>query len=713
MKDTYISVKLIDYSTIRVVAITKQFLDKDKDFTLYINGNYKGKLQSISHNSLNDLHFFNFHLKDKFVYGNDYQVNVIGIGVYHVDLSDVFEFSDFDSKFDYNVNDLGANYSKEHTTFKVWAPLSPLVVLSILKDGKHLIHKMNRDKNGIFSITVDGDYKNCMYAYQITTSGIGTYIADPYGKGISLDGLKSVVIDTDTFIKKTKKKQFNINKPLTESVIYECSVRDITSDPNSNIVHKGKYLGLTEKGVKTNDGFPSGIDYIKSLGVDYVQLLPILDFGRIRDDKDPKDYNWGYDMKSFFCLEGSYSTNPDNAELRLYEAKAMVDAFHEEGIGVILDVVYNHIFEFENSVFEKVVPGYLFRKVRNNNRFSNASGCGNDVATERVMVRNLIVNSVNYLLDMFDIDGIRLDLMGLIDIDTIKEIEATTKAKKPSFKIYGEGWDMCNELDQEKKSVITNSNLIPHIGFFNDTFRDIVRGQNFDLGKKGYIAGDYSYAMGNVYAMGGSVCKYCYMPRFVLASQSINYIECHDNHTLFDKLASSNHDETLQTRLERIALANSIVAFSFGVPFFHMGQEVGQTKHNRGNTYIDGDKYNQLSYNMLSKRKSLLDTTKEAIKIRKSLPFLKLEDPKIISSIIGTEIKDNGVIFLTFKNEKYLPKGYDEVKYLINPSIYDYRSELDGNYITLFSSKGNKNSYKKKIVIDPISFTIIAKKGKK
>jgi len=610
----------------------------------------------------------------------------------------------FDEKFFYKGR-LGAIYSKDETTFVYWCPFFNDISLKLENnDGSFSFYKMDKGKKGEHKISVKGNLKNKKYAYVVNENEI----IDPYALAFSYDNKFGIVVDLSNIKVKTR---YEFKGKKNDAIIYETSVRDFTSFEGTNIEHKGKFLGLVEANRVTNENKKAGLDYLKSLGITHVQLLPIFDFARIKDDEKCKEYNWGYDPLSYFNFEGSYSINPKDPIKRIEEVKKMIDVLHENDIGVVIDVVYNHFFEFENSPFEKGCPGYYFRQTKTG-EYSNASGCGNDLATERKMVRKLIIDSILYLVKYFDIDGLRFDLMGLIDINTIKEIETEVHKIKKSFLIYGEGWDMCYELKQKEKTIPSNASSILGVGFFNDTFRDLVKGNSFELKTKGYASGDFAYQDGLIYALFGSSIKHIYEPKFKKPSQSINYVECHDNYTIYDKYIISNPSEDTKQILRRVLLSNCLTLFSYGTSFIHMGQEYGATKYNEGNTYIAGDKYNQLDYALKDKRDVMVDTIIGAIKIKKTLPFLKLDNPNLIKSISNIEKLNNGVILYKVNNKKYLPNEYKEICFYINPSIYDYWLTKKDNMNLIFStslSEKNRNVIKDGI-IPPLSFTIVGEK---
>jgi pullulanase len=519
-------------------------------------------------------------------------------------MDDVTTFPNFDEEYAYKGDDLGFSYSKEKTTWKLWAPLASRVVLFVKKFGQNFeTYKMDRQEHGVYSLTLFGDFENYDYRYQVTNSGRSVIVTDPYAKASTANGHDSVVIDLNKTKIDLNEDKLPTYENYVDTIIYELHVRDFTIDENTNIVNKGKFLGLAEEGRVTTNKHPAGLDYLKSLNVTHIQLLPIFDYKTV-DELNPDDsYNWGYDPQQYFVPEGSYSTNPNDGYARIIECKKMISALHKAGLKVNMDVVYNHVYLYDQSVFEAIVPNYYFRK-RNNGLLSTASGCGNELDSERPMVKKLIIDACMYWIKEYGIDGLRFDLMGLIDIDTINEIKNLAKNIKKDFMVYGEGWNMDSSLIESKRATILNSYKLPDVAFFNDSFRDIVRGPS-GFGKNhesGYMLGNTGYKEGFKFALLGSCVEYCYPKRFTSANQSINYVECHDNQTLFDKITTCYPEMKINEVLRIINSTNVSVVLAFGIPFFHAGQEIGLSKHGEDNTYNKGDKFNKFDWSILDKR---------------------------------------------------------------------------------------------------------------
>lgn len=614
---------------------------------------------------------------------------------------------ELEQNFYYGGDDLGAIYSKRETKFSLWAPLASEVILKVEKENGFDFLNMQRCENGVFRITVKGNLLEKKYRYLVTNNGVTNESNDPYGKGASLNSEYSVVVDYSKLLKKKRFKPKNAINNYVDAVIYETNVRDFT-EKCSSIKEKGKFLGFVESGKKTSKGYPVGVDYLKFLGITHVQLNPILDFANVPDDDTSKAYNWGYDPISMFAIEGSYSSNPSNASSRLFELSNMIEELHKNNIRVVVDVVYNHTFKCETSYYEKIVPGYFFRKTKEGN-LANASGCGNDIASEKPMVRKMIVDSAKYLVTYFNIDGFRFDLMGLIDIDTINEIVTECRKIKKDLMFYGEGWDMGFELPFEKKACSTNHHLMPKVGFFNDTYRDVIKGPNFKdrIHEKGYINGDVMYEYGMDYIFFSGVKDISYKPRFSDANQSIIYAECHDNHTLFDKLLKSNPEDSEEILLQRVMLANSIICLSYGIPFFHSGQEIGMSKCGNDNTYNVLDA-NSLNWDLIDERFDMVLNLKEMVLIRKVLAFTKLHSLKEIDDSFKIEHMKNGLYYLKANNET-ISHPFKDLIIVFNPLNKDEIIELDNEYKLIQRINNKSESPYKKHIIQGISTAVFVR----
>lgn len=706
MKESFVVAKCFDFNTIRLVIFSNALKD-DIDYVLLKDDISYEKLNLVRQNSLHGIAFFEFSLPKKIELGHKYNVIIPNFGSVSLDVNDLSMLEEFDEMYFYNGNDLGATYSNKMTKFAVWAPLASRVVLKYILNNETVLVEMVRTDKGVYRATIKKDLDGANYVYLVTNSGDTNTCFDPYGHSSFINGLSSAVINPS----KTKFNMYDNRLPkmlsYCDSIIYEGHVRDLTISPDTNIVNKGLFLGLCEENRKTKCGNPAGLDYIKFLGVTHLQLLPVLDYVTVDENKPFDSYNWGYDPQQYFTLDGSYSTNPNDPYARINEFKALVSTYHKNGIRINLDVVYNHVYAYQFSLYERLVPNYFFRR-KENGKMSDCSGCGNDLATEKRMVRKLIVDSCTFLVKEYHIDGLRFDLMGLIDVDTLKEIEENVFKVKKDFMLYGEGWNM-TRLPNHLMGNMDNSASLKKFGFFNDRFREIVKGGGgYKIYERGYGLNNYDFREGFKFAYCGCSLNYVFPKLFISPSQSVNYIECHDNETLYDKLLVSMDEENLNQRLKRINFLNSVTMFSFGIPFFHAGQEIGMTKHKKDNTYKDNSGVNTFSYDMLDKRFYMAKYFSDLAKTRKEMPSMRLNNAnKVETSIDIINLENNGLL-IKFKNDQN-DCNYNNIKLFFNPSLSTIYYELDDYYFTLINSNGRVFSdfLSKNVMVSPVSTLIL------
>ena len=584
----------------------------------------------------------------------------------------VIRTDEFDKKYAYTGDDLGAVYSASSTTFKLWAPTATEVKLITYKSTQENADKdketpMTAEDHGVWSAKLDGDKANTAYAYEVHfADGTVNVSADPYAKAAVVNGERSVVLaDKDAGSAGNRMPKFT--NP-SDATIAEMDVRDFSINPNSGIsdAHRGKYLGVIEEGTKTKDRQNvSGFDYLKSLGVTHVQIMPMYDFGSV-DETGDLSYgksgaqNWGYDPENYNVPEGSYSTDPANPAARVKEAKQMIAGLHKAGLRVIMDVVYNHVYDVQKHSFNKTVPGYYFRY--KDGALNGNSGCGNDTASERQMMRKYILDSVKYWATHYNLDGFRFDLMGLIDLKTMQEVRAELNKIDPSIIVLGEGWDMNELLPKSESTIQPNAYKIPGVAFFNDSFRDSVKGSVFDAKGTGFVNGNTDKGVKALLEhnllgcqFGTSTTVKCSNgnaeTHFADAGQIVQYVEAHDNLSLYDKLKVSAPQDTEDVRLKRVKLANSMILLSRGMPFIQLGQEFLRSKNGEGNSYNKGDVVNALDWNRATEKSDSVNYFKGLLKLRKSIKSLRDFDYATINKnmkmIDGTP---DGVIAYTLKD---------------------------------------------------------------
>lgn len=556
----------------------------------------------------------------------------------------VYSSEEFESQFTYNGKDLGAAWTKEETTFRVWAPTAEKLEVNLyeggdarMKDLKDTI-PMTKDINGTWVARVSGDLNGVYYTYKVTIDGTSKEACDPYAKTTGVNGARAMVIDMESTNPENWENDVNPHsgEKITDAIIYEGHIRDLTAS-DTGITNKGKYLGVVEEGTTSENGIPTGLDHMKDLGITHLHILPMYDFGSVDELKTVTDiYNWGYDPVNFNVPEGSYSTNAQDGAVRVKEVKEMVAGLHNAGISVVMDVVYNHVYNAGDFCFNKLVPGY-FSRITESGTYSNGSGCGNDTASERAMVRKYIVDSVNYWANEYHIDGFRFDLVGLLDVDTINEIVSTVHENHPDVIFYGEGWSLTTILTKENVELATqaNSTLTPEFAYFNDTIRDGLKGSVFDKGK-GFVSGSDGDAE-KIRRCFVGLDRWCKTP-----AQTINYASCHDNNTLIDRLTLSRPDASREDLIKMNNLAAAIYLTSEGVPFMQAGEELLRTKVNADgsfneNSYNAGDKVNEINYANLSDTEysNVYNYYKGLIELRKAHKTLRLDDASLVEKLIS------------------------------------------------------------------------------
>lgn len=561
-----------------------------------------------------------------------------------VTMPDYYSTEEFESKYTYTGDDLGSTWTKEATSFRLWAPTAEAVNVLIYSGGSssntEILEtvEMTADVNGTWVAKLDGDWNGKFYVYEVTIDGVKTKACDPYARTTGVNGDRAMIIDLDSTDPEGWDKDSNPNADLTinDAVIYELHIRDLGTDESSGIENVGKFLSLTEHGTKTPGGEKTGIDYIKDLGITHLHILPMYDYGSINEMKSDDAFNWGYDPKNYNVPEGSYSTDPYDGAVRVSEAKQMVQSLHNDGISVVMDVVYNHVYDAGNFCFNKIVPGY-FSRINANGSYSNGSGCGNDTASERAMVKKYIVDSVVYWADEYHIDGFRFDLVGLIDTETINEIIEEVHKIRPDVIFYGEGWTMSTDVTKEGyyMTTQTNSQMVPEFSFFNDTIRDALKGSVFEETGKGYVQGAVGQA-DTINQCFYGLANWCKSP-----AQTINYASCHDNNTLWDRLQASRTDASKDDLIKMNNLTAAIYMLSQGTPFIHAGEEMLRTKVNEDgtfnhNSYNASDEVNSIKWSTLEDKTymDVVDYYKGLIAFRKAHGVLRMTTAEDVAAHI-------------------------------------------------------------------------------
>ena len=577
---------------------------------------------------------------------------------------------EFDERFYYSGR-LGAFYTKKATFFRLWAPTAQEVSLEVWDSfeedgGINKTIPMHQTDVGVWEVKLKGNQHKTIYTYHLKFSdGRNHSTQDPYARAVIVNGNRSVVIDPDSVYLEGYYRMPPFTS-LTDAIIYELHVRDFTVDPNSGVEERGRYLGLTEKGTVNSFGSPTGIDYLKRLGVTHVQLLPIYDFATVNEHQPEDEYNWGYDPKNYNVPEGSYSKNPKDPVLRILELKQMIKALHEAGIRVIMDVVYNHVYEVSDHPLHRTAPGYFFRYDKNGN-LSNGTGVGNDTASERLMMRKYILDSIAYWLEEFKIDGFRFDLMGIHDVETMNEVRRLADRIDPSIIILGEGWNLNTELPESERAWQGNAWKMPRIAHFNDSMRDAIKGSTFDFTGKGFI----SERSRDQKTVAANLTGKLDFAKYKEPSQIIQYVEAHDNSTLYDKLLMTNPEDSEETRIRRHTLATSIVLLAQGIPFIHGGQEFLRTKRGVENSYKSPDEINCYDWQRQDAYRQSVEFVKGLIHLRKSHYLFRLRDTQTIENSVKLHYAKDGIIAYSLVDSQH------EILVIINGNQGEKSASID------------------------------------
>ena len=573
-------------------------------------------------------------------------------------LARYYRSSEFEDKYTYYGNDLGSVCSSDHTVWKLWSPAAEKAELLLYMTGSageapHYIlgrpsttgtetpYKtvpMKRGDRGVFEISLDGDFHGIYYTYRVLVGGEWCETADPYAKAAGVNGRRSMAVN----LKRTDPAGWNndsyaYQEDGTAAVVWEVHVRDFSYAPNSGMKNKGKFLAFTEKGTcleengVTKPACPTGISYLKKLGITHVQFLPLMDYATVDESKpDMEQYNWGYDPLNYMVPEGSYATDPFRGEVRIREMKQMIQALHQAGIGVIMDVVFNHTYYTEASWFHKVMP-YYYHRTLSEGIIGNASGCGNETASERAMYRLYMLDAIRYLAEEYHVDGFRFDLMGIHDVDTMNEIRnMLDQMPGKNYLLYGEPWAALPvAIPYEEKHPYHPADkphmdlLDPRIRVFDDVTRDLIKGSAFEKLQIGYANGAGFLEHDLTRGILGHP-EWTSEGRAMGMSQSVTYVSSHDNYTLWDKLTmtasydGSGFDSPELVRLALNKLCAALVLTSQGMSFFQAGEEFGRSKYCDGNSYCSDSHINMLDWSRTVTFAELIEYYKGLIAIRRS-----------------------------------------------------------------------------------------------
>ena len=714
--------KTAAYKSANEVLLTfTGFMDEDQKATIYIRGN-SGQLE-IAQITDNGDFTYTVQLTEQLDLTRGYKVGFAGDEA-PVNMPNIYSTEEFEAAYTYTGKDLGAVWSKDKTVFRVWAPTADMVYLNRYESGSSwrsdLIEQtaMNADVNGTWTLTVSGDLNGTYYTYTAEIDGLKYETCDPYARTTGVNGKRAMVIDLDSTDPEGWDQDKNPNSDISvnDAVIYELHIRDFSVNDSSGMTNKGKYIAFTEKGTKTAAGNSTGIDYIKELGVTHVHLLPFYDYGSVDETKNlDGQFNWGYDPVNYNVPEGSYSTDPSLGEVRVREAKQMIKALHDAGLSVVMDVVYNHVQSAADFSVNRLVPGY-FSRINSNGSYSNGSGCGNDTASERSMVRKYIVDSVCYWAEEYHIDGFRFDLVGLLDVDTVNEIVSEVHKIRPDIILYGEGWTLSTTVtkDNVKLATQTNSALTPGFAYFNDNIRDGLKGNVFNDRETGYISG----AKGKEGAMKASFMaseRWSKNP-----TQIINYASCHDNLTLFDRLQVSKSESSRSDLIRMNNLAAAFYLTAQGIPFMQAGEELLRTKVKAdgsfdSNSYSSNDAVNSIKWSDIDNEEyqKVLSYYKGLIRFRKAHPALRLSDTaEVAAKVVPQEGLDSNVLAFEISGDVE-GESADKLFVIFNPNETSTDVSLpSGEWsICVNADKAGTSAISKtgdgKITVEPISAMVL------
>lgn len=568
--------------------------------------------------------------------------------------------NDFDNYFSYD-GELGALYEKEGTLLRVWTPTAKSVEVWIYADdsikGPSTKIAMVQKPKGIFEVYLPGDQHGTIYVYKILFLNNRESISvDPYARATTVNGTKSVITD----LNRTNPDGWGERLPAfglpEEAIIYELHIRDFSISETSGIVNKGKFLGLTEKNTQNASGRKTGLDYLIDLGITHIQILPMFDYATVDEaNLTEPQYNWGYDPLNYNVPEGSYSTDPFDPFNRIFELKQMIRTLHDNGLRVIMDVVYNHVYDPKDQALERTVPGYFYR-YNADGSLANGTGVGNDTASERNMMRKYIIDSVKYWAKEYNLDGFRFDLMGIHDSVTMNAIREALDKIDPSIIIIGEGWEMSTPLPEDLKASQRNAQVMPRIAHFNDSIRIALKGSDFgDEKDRGFISGK-NYLEDLLLRNIKGAMHLSSHSSYVDPEQVIQYVEAHDNLTLYDKLLRSNPDDSEEVRIKRHTLATSIILLSQGVPFIHGGQEFLRTKAGVANSYQSPDEINQFEWERVTTFQKSVAYIKGLIALRKSEYLFRMHTIEEIEAYFTILSENFNIVAFSLTNseKKYI-----------------------------------------------------------
>lgn len=604
----------------------------------------------------------------------------------------------------YAGEDLELRVGSDGTAFSLWSPGASAARVLLYPTDRNSAPTdtldMTKDKTGVWRVKVDKPLYGSYYTFMINHDGKWLdQTPGVWAKAVGTNGRRAAIIDlAATNPEGWEADRGPVIDAITDAVIYEMHHRDFSIDPSSGIVHKGKFLALTEQGTTNPTGESTGIDHLKELGVTHVHILPSYDYNSVDEANLQKNtYNWGYDPQNYNAPEGSYSTDPATPETRIREMKEMVKALHDAGIGVVMDVVYNHTADNDGSNFSLTAPGYYYRH-RPDGSYSDASGCGNETASERQQMRDYIINSVKYWAKEYHIDGFRFDLMGIHDTTTMNQVIAELKKINPSIFVYGEGWTAGDSpLPAGQRALKDNVSAMPGIAVFSDDIRDAVKGHYSDAADRGFATGktgnEPTVMIGIVGATAHPQVDYSKgnnskAPYALAPTQVINYVSCHDDLMLTDKLRHSMPEATEAERQRAARLAQTIVFTSQGTPFLWTGEEIFRDKKGVHNSYNSPDSINAIDWNLKHENNAQMDYYRELIKLRREHPAFRMRTAEDVARHLRFDTVEPGLIAYTLKDNAN-GDSWKEIKVIFNGSDEDKQVKVPRGNWTVVARDGN------------------------
>jgi pullulanase len=612
----------------------------------------------------------------------------------------------FDEYPVYNGDDLGVRYTPQQTVCKLWAPSATAVKMHLYETGlggqKLSERFLKKAEAGVWETILKGDQEGKFYTFQTRVKERWRdEVPDPYAVATGVNGRRGMIVDMNALV---PKGWDNDRRPIlrnpTDIILYELHIRDLSTHPSAGISSVGKYLGLAEVGTQSPQGLATGLSHIKELGVTHVHLLPAFDYTYRSVDEtrlSEPQFNWGYDPQNYNVPEGSYATDPDDGRVRIREFREMVKAMHDNGLRVVMDVVYNHTGFTDRSLFNQLVPGYYYRQ-RPDGSFSDASACGNETASDRDMVRKFIVDSVKHWVTNYHIDGFRFDLMAIHDIETMNAVSESLHAIDPTIYLYGEGWTAGDSpLPKDRRSLKKHTLRLNQVAAFSDDIRDGLKGSVFEHQERGFASGkpgmEESVKFGIVAAtqhpqLNYRKVNYSKEPWAGQPSQCVNYVSCHDNHTLWDRLQNSNPDASEADRIRMDKLAQAIVLTSQGVPFLHAGAELLRTKAGSDNSYNQPDAINQIDWTRKTSYREVFDYYRDLVKLRTNHPAFRMPTTELIQRNLRFLDSMPDLIVGYELNGKAAGDQWQRILVLFNGSFDDRRVTIpDGNWAVVLDGK--------------------------